>query len=105
MAAGLGPVPPGRHVAPAPVARPRLVEEQPRTGVVGADPDPLLAAAPDLADDRLGDPGEDVAAPIPPGAGTQSDPIAGGHELDSFMGRKRTVDLVDRARIGSLGVG
>src|SRR4029079_19488626 len=62
----------GRRVTTAAAAGPRLVVEDPAARVVGADPDPVVVAVADLADDRLGDPGPegvervaDIAAASP----------------------------------------
>ena len=105
MARGLGPVPARRHVAPAPLSGARFVVEDPATGVVGADPEPAVVTATDLADDRLGDPGEDVVDRVPDVAVAELHAVVGRDELESGLRLERPVDLGERVGIGRLLVG
>ena len=88
MAAGLRPVAARRHVAPAALPRAGLVVEDPATGVIGTDPEPPVVAVADLADDRLGDPGQDVVDRVTTVAVAHQDPVRRGRRARSARGRR-----------------
>ena len=62
-------------------------------------------AAADLANDRLGDPGEDLVDRVADVAMAKPDAVVDGDELDPLAGAERAIDLVDRRAWRRLLVG
>ena len=97
VAGGLGAIATARHVAPAPLARARLVVEHPAAEIVGADAQPLRVAGSQLLDERLGHACERIVDRVADVAVADADPVRTGNQLRGRTSAEGAVHPVERA--------